>query len=60
MANDAPILLLQWLEPGEHKETKAAMAKFGGNVKIAVASGVTTAHHWGHGSRTLAGISSRH
>lgn len=43
MANDAPILLLQWLEPGEHKETKAAMAKFGGNVKIMYADVQTKA-----------------
>lgn len=32
--NDAPILLLQWLNTPEYKETKAALAAFGKQVKI--------------------------
>jgi hypothetical protein len=32
--NDAPILLLQWLDTPEYKETKTALAAFGQEVKI--------------------------
>jgi hypothetical protein len=58
MANDAPIMLLQWLQAGEHKETKAAIAKFSGDVNIMYADVQTKAQaidaiaKWLAGNRT--------